>query len=401
MLSLVSKESIAQTKSVLFIGNSYTNVNNLPNLLKEVAKSAGDTVISESHTPGGRQIWQHANDPEVFNLIRSRNWDYVVIQCQSQEPSFPDQQVEQNVFPYARKICDSITANNPCTIPLFYMTWGRKNGDADNCGFFPPLCTYEGMDSVLRSNYLKMGEQNEAEVCGVGAVWNELRKESSSIELYSGDESHPSYAGSMAGAYSFYSTIFRKSPMEASYKGGLIQVVLDSIQIAVESVIFSNMSEYNIGVSDPSSNFTITKSGCTFTLDGPDGNDSLLWDFGDGNISKMIDPTHEYATGGEYIIKLVGIRCGQADTMAQTVLCGTSGAGIWDDISVLTYPNPSNGSIVLANGYFIESAINNIGESIPFQNTENIYSFSGFKGILFLRLLNDRGEYITKKIIVE
>jgi len=113
----------------------------MPNLLQRVASSAGDILYTESRTPGSRRISQHAADPQVFKIIRSRDWDYIVIQCQSQEPSFHDGQVASDVLPYTKILCDSIRANSACTIPLFFMTWGRKNGDASNCDFFPPLCT--------------------------------------------------------------------------------------------------------------------------------------------------------------------------------------------------------------------------------------------------------------------
>jgi len=41
------------TASVLFLGNSYTYVNNLPVLLENIATSLGDVVNQDSQTPGG------------------------------------------------------------------------------------------------------------------------------------------------------------------------------------------------------------------------------------------------------------------------------------------------------------------------------------------------------------
>ncbi|MFT4876208.1 MAG: hypothetical protein ACI8S2_000943, partial [Bacteroidia bacterium] len=35
----------------------------MPSLLQQVALTAGDTVYTESQTPGGRRISQHASDP--------------------------------------------------------------------------------------------------------------------------------------------------------------------------------------------------------------------------------------------------------------------------------------------------------------------------------------------------
>ena len=35
-------------------------------------------------------------------------------------------------------------------IPVFFMTWGRENGDDMNCPNWPPVCTYEGVDDLQR-----------------------------------------------------------------------------------------------------------------------------------------------------------------------------------------------------------------------------------------------------------
>ena len=228
LLLLTTLTTVAQTH-VLFLGNSYTGVNNLPGLVKRVAMSAGDTIIVDSKTPGGRQIKQHAQDPDVFSALRSKKWDYVVIQCQSQEPSLSHNYVNTNVFPYAKTLCDSIRKIDSCTVPMFYMTWGRKNGDASNCSSWPPVCTYNGMDSMLYMNYQKMGKDNSSEVSPVGAVWHRLR-DSTNLELYHPDESHPSYVGSMAAAYTFYTAIMRKSPYKATYETGLKPGEADAIK---------------------------------------------------------------------------------------------------------------------------------------------------------------------------
>ncbi|RTZ48513.1 hypothetical protein EJ377_13490 (plasmid) [Chryseobacterium arthrosphaerae] len=46
--------AVCQTsRRVFFIGNSYTNVNNLPGLIKNVADSAGDILEHQSQTPEG------------------------------------------------------------------------------------------------------------------------------------------------------------------------------------------------------------------------------------------------------------------------------------------------------------------------------------------------------------
>ena len=97
-------------------------------------------------------------------------WDFVVIQAQSQEPSFPPSQVATQTYPYAQILVDSIAANDSCTEPVFFMT--RKNGDANNASFYPILGTYLGMQWRLRQSYLEMGLTHNEQL----HQWNVLEK---------------------------------------------------------------------------------------------------------------------------------------------------------------------------------------------------------------------------------
>jgi len=115
----------AQTKSVLFLGNSYTYVNDLPQIIHDVTLSAGDTLIFDSHTPGGYQLIDHSTDVITQNKIMTGGWDYVVIQGQSQEPITQSTQFSNGGF----ALYNLIKQYNPCAVTMSYITWGRKNGD--------------------------------------------------------------------------------------------------------------------------------------------------------------------------------------------------------------------------------------------------------------------------------
>lgn len=211
----------ATTRRVLFLGNSYTQFNNLPSLVENIASSLGDTLIFSSVTPGGFTLQGHATNAASINAIKQQKWDIVVIQAQSQEPSFNPTYVANNVYPYAMALADTIRSVDTCTEVMFYMTWGRKNGDASNCGSYTPVCTYEGMQQKLRERYLQMTQDNKANVAPVGAAWKMTRDSASSIELYNPDESHPSLSGSYLAACVFYASIFHKDPYPSNYNGGV------------------------------------------------------------------------------------------------------------------------------------------------------------------------------------
>lgn len=229
------------TQKVLFIGNSYTYTNDLPGTLRTLALGCGDTLQYEQSTPGGCTFQNHLSNSTTTSLIQAGGWDHVILQEQSQLPSFPITDVQSQCFPYAQQLCDLIRNSTPDAGIVFYMTWGRKNGDATNCAAYPPLCTYEGMDSLLYWRYLQMAEDNRAAVSPVGRVWHVLRDNHPEIELYSSDESHPSVAGTYAAAVTFYTILFKKSPACISNDLTLDAAAAQAIRETVESVVFDSL----------------------------------------------------------------------------------------------------------------------------------------------------------------
>src|SRR5512135_2083048 len=72
---------------VLFIGNSYTYVNDLPSTFVQLARSGGHEVEVGVAAPGGWTLADHARSPETLSTLNSAKWDFVVLQEQSQIPS--------------------------------------------------------------------------------------------------------------------------------------------------------------------------------------------------------------------------------------------------------------------------------------------------------------------------
>src|SRR4051812_21740267 len=85
---------------VLFIGNSYTYVNNMPGIVADIASSMGDTLIWEMEAQGGFTLGAHFVSPmsTAKAKIAAGGWDYVVLQEQSQVPALPDALVHDNLF---------------------------------------------------------------------------------------------------------------------------------------------------------------------------------------------------------------------------------------------------------------------------------------------------------------
>ena len=243
------------SKRVLFLGNSYIYTNNLPQMIANMASSVGDTLVFDQNTPGGYYLYEHWNDSISTNKIKNGNWDYVILQEQSLAPALPDDLFFGNLMPYTYRLDSLINTYNECAETVFYRTWGRKNGEITYCSVYTPypwpyFCTYAAMDSVLKVRYQLMADSNNAVVAPVGSVWNYIRKNNPSIELYELDESHPTLLGTYAAACTFYAVLFRKNPLLINYTAGLTGATSDAIKNAAKHVAYDSLLAWNVGKYD-------------------------------------------------------------------------------------------------------------------------------------------------------
>nr|NQU90684.1 T9SS type A sorting domain-containing protein [Bacteroidota bacterium] len=396
-----------QTKKVLFLGNSYTNVNMLPQITADVAASLGDTLLYDYNTPGGYTLQLHSTNETSLHKIREGNWDFVVLQEQSQRPAMPINQVLENVFPYAHYLDSVITAHNPCGETMFYMTWGRKNGDATYCPVWPPVCTYIGMDSLLRLRYMMMADSNDAMASPVGAVWRYIRQHFPSIELYMSDESHPSEAGSYAAACCFATAIFRENPLDINYDFTLNSTDALNIRRATKAIVYDSLLKWNIGKYDLVSEFSFVQiSGLTWQFTNLSQNATgQIWDFG-LYTDTTANPVYTFPAPGLYTVSLSSFN--QCDTLITS-----------NDISVIltvipeidplqkivVYPNPCQGHVFLEldsiSGILVE--VYNIygGKAMTINsltgNSINISSLE--RGCYYLRITRGCAG-VTKKLFI-
>jgi len=326
-LNIFNSTINSQTTTVLFLGNSYTYYNGgLPEMFTQIAESKGKTVAVESNAPGGYTFQNHSTNATTLSLIASQDWDFVVLQEQSQLPSFPPAQVISEVYPYAAILCDSIENNSVCTVPLFFMTWGRKNGDADNCPNYTPLCTYDGMQWRLRQSYVEMSEDNDGWVAPVGMAFKSIITSNPEIELYSEDESHPSYCGTYLAACTFYSVIFNDSPVGAYIPSQVTPDQAAVLQNAAWNVVIDTLDTWRIDTTTVRADFEpifLTKNVSAQFENYSENADSCYWDFGDGSFAMQYPVSenayewmyHIYPAEAEFEICLTAYkRCTQTQT---------------------------------------------------------------------------------------
>lgn len=113
---------------ILFIGNSYTFTNDLPGTFAELARSGAHQVEVQMVAEGGWGFDDHMFAFDTITAIKSKEWDYIVLQERSQNPAVPYSRTN-DMYPAARALVAQIRAVG--AKPIFFVTWGYKNGSPD------------------------------------------------------------------------------------------------------------------------------------------------------------------------------------------------------------------------------------------------------------------------------
>jgi hypothetical protein len=301
-LGVVSHGIAQQETSVLFIGNSFTFYNYMPGILKDIASANGKTMHVDTAVTGGKDLKFHSGRQRTYEMIKSKKWDYIVIQGHSNEFAQPDGKVDTLTLPFAKKIIDSIRLHSPCSRVLFYMTWGYKNGNPK----WKAIANYDSMQLRIERQYLRFADLFNAGVVPVGMVWKEVRDSYPFINLYDPDRFHPILTGSYLSACTFYTTIFGETPYKNKAKIAIEPIHREAIELASTKIVLNNLARWRylpkLKLIEPGFDIII-KDKSVHLVSNAKNYDQVEWDFGDGIRSMDIKPKHIFSSPGEYKIR--------------------------------------------------------------------------------------------------
>lgn len=177
---------------VLFIGNSHTYFNDLPQIFKEIceANSIPAEVTMLAHA--GVTFGFHVKEPEVRFNIMYGNYDYVILQHRAHPMGEYDEMAEA-----AEELVKMIRQTG--SRPVFYMTWSQKR---------------EGKEAQIEMSaaYKRLAGSLEAAVAPVGEAWWSFLGLWPDAGLYDTDGAHASRLGSLLAAGTIFSTICGRPP---------------------------------------------------------------------------------------------------------------------------------------------------------------------------------------------
>lgn len=402
-----------QKLRVFFVGNSYTFYNNMPQMVADIAASMGDTLEFDSHTVGGYRLQDHWNpggDP-CPGKVKTGHWDYVVLQEQSQWPAYGQMGPSHPTYYSAEAFNKIIHDSAKCTSVMFYMTWGYKDGDLNNCPNPPFWCTYEGMDSVLRARYMQLADSFDATISPAGPVRRYIRANHPGIELYTADGSHPTVEGSYAVACAFYTALFKKDPTLVTFNSTIPAADAANIRAAAKKVAYDSLAYWGLGVYDLAATYDHSISGLqvTFTNQSSLKAQTYSWNFGDGTTSTAKDPAHTYAVKGDYTVTLTATDAnGCSRVISKQVNLFPIGIDEVDHAAFTITPNPATEYISIQrdqqSSRFDIRVTNAIGQTVymaPASSVAKIDISALANGMYYITLSNETGVLHYDKFIKE
>ena len=176
--------------NILFVGNSLTYYNNLPNLVKKIARQKGITVKTKLIAKPDYALLDHWNDGEVQKEISKTHFDFVIIQQGPSSQSFG----KEILIEYGKKF-NVLCTNNRAKL-CYFMVW-------------PSLNNYHTFKEVIE-NHKDASTVNNAVLLPIGAVWKAHFDATGNFDYYSTDGFHPSKKGSLVAAETIVEYLFEK-----------------------------------------------------------------------------------------------------------------------------------------------------------------------------------------------
>ncbi len=179
---------------VLFLGNSHTYFNYMPQMLAMLVDSEdrGFELVLDQCTGEGAGLAWHWQNQRSRKAIEEKHWDVVVLQDRSGGP------LEEPVsFAQHAGLLDAEIRKHGA-LTLMFLTWANRSRP--------------DTQAVLTDAYKMTAEKLHADLAPVGVAWETFYQLNPEFELHHRDGRHANPMGSYLTACVFYSVLFQSSP---------------------------------------------------------------------------------------------------------------------------------------------------------------------------------------------
>lgn len=178
---------------VLFIGNSLTYANNLPQMVQIIGEASGHEIAVRSLTFNNFSLEDHWGNGEAQEMIRAADWDIVVLQQGPSSLAINKLQLKDSSLKF-----DAIIRGQGGRTAL-YMVWPEANRPA-------------AFDAVSDA-YAQAAEAVDGMLFPVGEAWRAAWNKDPELDFYGPDGFHPTTLGSVLAALVIHQQLFDESPV--------------------------------------------------------------------------------------------------------------------------------------------------------------------------------------------
>ncbi|NIF04039.1 T9SS type A sorting domain-containing protein [Chryseobacterium sp. Tr-659] len=322
-------------EKILFIGNSMTYFNNMPEIFAGIAQSKGKTVETVQHTPGGTGFVDHVNNNDLYMIIRNTIFDKVVMQPGTGESggaSFPVSITAQR----GNRIKDSIKKYSPCAQIFLYEI---SNGIAASNAYPNYFLTQQ----KIRDSIHKMSGLMQIPMVPAGEAAKKHYQVAQDLRLHSSyGDVHPNLNGSYLIASAIYASIYQENASQSTHLAGIPQADAAYFQGIADDVVLNHINDWNLSSFNLFSNFSYNIGGLDVNFQNQSVNFSnVVWDFGDGTSSVLQNPAHQYSAPGTYNVKLSAFSGNCQITKIKQIAVSQLAVNEPNDKKLKIYPNPA------------------------------------------------------------
>jgi len=363
ILSISIVDAQQDTVSILFIGNSYTHGNtgsyngSIPYKFEQLAISAGLNVYVEMHAPSGIYFYDdgsnagHAYRTDTENLINSRDWDYIFAQDNQGGLLWSEGYLPSNQYDATIVLYNKIKANNSCTRLILYAGQALEGGLPSNYwnsgGLSLTSDNTQACNERIYRNVVYMNNLagfNEI-VAPVSRAWNRVTDEEPSIDLFL-DGYHPSSSGTYLSAAVVFSQVFRMSPVDLQYDGGLSTLNAEYLRTVAYETVNADSTFLETHLAD----YTIDLSLLGSELSSANIYSNYQWYINNTEISGANSNMISIFGDSLYYLKADNSQNCPVYSFRESYTITDIKTENYSDNNFVLYPNPSNGEFTIKGG---------------------------------------------------
>jgi hypothetical protein len=185
----------AKSIRVLFVGNSLTFYNNLPQSVAAMAATRGVSISARQSTVSGSSLeehWKSEKGTITRKLLDEQSWDYVIFNNHSSSAI----DSRESFMEYGKKFIELVRSKH--AKPVLMMTWAYKSN---------PL-----MQKQITAAYEELASKTGTDCIPAGLVFQKVREARPDMELFS-DDKHPSPLGTYLVGLTFFKYFTGASPV--------------------------------------------------------------------------------------------------------------------------------------------------------------------------------------------